>query len=154
MKAIFEAIEVDTPTRFIIVPAKFEAPSNSEKNASEKISQVNDAMEGFAELIEEGMEGIKSKVKKEIKKKLHRKMPKTWYLYLIDEYDQSPVTSESDVYPIPIKVMTEKFKKDILPLMVIGLKGMKCLDTGLRLAFKLHRINFFKKHLEALHSKM
>lgn len=41
MKAIFEATEVDTPTRFIIVPAKLESPSNTEKNASEKISQVN-----------------------------------------------------------------------------------------------------------------
>jgi hypothetical protein len=54
------------------VPAKFEAPSESENNAPERISQVNDAMKSFAELIEEGMEGMKSMGKKEFKKKLHR----------------------------------------------------------------------------------
>ena len=95
---------------------------------------MNDAMEGFVELIEEGMEGIKSKVKKKIKKKLHGKMSKIWYLYLINEYDQSPVISESDFYPIKIDVMREEFKKDILPLMVLGLQGMKCLNIGLKLA--------------------
>ena len=44
------------------------------------------------------------------------------------------MTSETDFYRIPIDIMSEKFKKDILPLMVLGLKGMKCLDNGLRLA--------------------
>eukprot|EP00978_Attheya_sp_CCMP212_P014189 scaffold36092_cov46-Attheya_sp.AAC.5 len=122
-KTIFEATEVSTPTCFIILPYKIDAPGvkNSElaqgklKEAEVFIKSVVDLINTFSNPLEFA--------KQFIKKYVTEKMKKTMYLYLVDEHTSKAVYDPSKNYPIKIERKIEAVENIIL-IMMLGIQTM------------------------------
>ena len=123
-KAVFEATEVSTPTRFIILP--YELPPPTEEMSEEEQRRMLDKAENWVgtvtNLVEEGQGAIqdpasyaknfltgafKNKMA-EVKEKL---VEEHLYLYLVDEYSNEPVYDKTSVYPIKIETKSELVDK-------------------------------------------
>ena len=123
-KAVFEATEVSTPTRFVILP--YELPPPTEEMSEEEQQSMLDKAESWVgtvtNLVEEGQGAIqdpasyatnfltgafKSKMAK-VKEKL---VDEHLYLYLVDEYSNEPVYDKAGVYPIKIETKSELVDK-------------------------------------------
>jgi len=123
-KAVFEATEVSTPTRFVILP--YELPPPTEVMSEEEQQSMLDKAESWVgtvtNLVEEGQGAIqdpasyatnfltgafKNKMA-EVKEKL---VEEHLYLYLVDEYSNEPVYDNTGVYPIKIETKSELVDK-------------------------------------------
>jgi serine/threonine protein kinase len=145
-KAIFEATEVSTPTRMVILPYALPPPEGevSEEEQQAMLDQAESWIGTVTGLVEEGQGMIenpasyaksffgsvfKNKVE-EVKESL---CEKHLYLYLVDEFTNKPVYDESGVYPIKIETRSELVDK-YMPMMRVGLQTAAVVNGALSLA--------------------
>ncbi|GMI37051.1 hypothetical protein TeGR_g11827 [Tetraparma gracilis] len=123
-KAVFEATEASTPTRFVILPYELPPPTEmmSEEEQQSMLVKAESWVGTVTNLVDEGQGAIqdpasyatnfltgafKSKMA-EVKEKL---VEEHLYLYLVDEYSNQPVYDKTGVYPIKIETKSELVDK-------------------------------------------
>ena len=133
-KAIFEATEVSTPTRFVILPYELPEPGAelSEEEQKGMLDQADEWMGTVTSMVEEGQGAVadptsyarcflgaafKRKVA-EVKSSL---VNKTLYLYLVDELTGLPMYDKGGVYPIKIETKSDLVDQ-YMPMMQVGLQ--------------------------------
>jgi hypothetical protein len=145
-KAIFEATEVSTPTRFVILPYELPEPGAelSEEEQTSMLDQADEWMGTVTSMVEEGQGAVadptsyarcflgaafKRKVA-EVKSSL---VNKTLYLYLVDELTGLPMYDAGGVFPIKIETKSDLVDQ-YMPMMQVGLQAAAIANGAASLA--------------------
>jgi hypothetical protein len=129
LTAIFDAIEVQTPTCFIILPEKVPPILSDKDDAEGMASKGSAAFDYIDDVIGMATDCIGSPFDVAAAFVKSKFFEKPMFLYLVDEWTGEPVTPADGVYPVEIEVRSE-LAKQFFPLMALGMRALALTNTA------------------------